>query len=56
MKLERKKKSFVLKKKRRTAKRKNLHTTKRKRKTAYDTRDFVASFFSKIKFSIFNDT
>ena len=55
MKLERKKKSFVLKeKKRRTAKRKNLHTTKRKRKTTYDTRDFVASFFGKIKFSIFN--
>ena len=55
MKPERKK-SFVLKEKKSEAQIKNQRTTKRKRKTAPDARDFVASFFSKVKISIFNKT
>ena len=54
MKPERKK-SFVLKEKS-EPQIENLRTTKRKRKTAADARDFVASFFGKTKISIFNDT
>ena len=51
-----KKNSFVLKEKKGEPQIENLHTTKRKRKTAYDARDFVALFFGKAKISIFNDT
>jgi hypothetical protein len=46
----------VLKEKKGEPQIENLHTTKRKRKTAYDARDFVALFFGKAKISIFNDT
>tara|TARA_R110001592_G_scaffold18935_1_gene78306 strand:- start:795 stop:962 length:168 start_codon:yes stop_codon:yes gene_type:complete len=55
MKPERKKKLWVERKKS-EAQIKNQRTTKRKRKTAHDARDFVASFFSKAKISIFNKT